>query len=182
MANSKNTLGRKLSDDALDQVVGGKGVQDSLLQAYPELESKPALAQEDKELLDAWGDIGTDLPIGRLERRAQPRLDERAEFRQDLDHSVFSEKAQDTFMQVWNDGDGEMDEQEAFQCAADVLREMMEDAGIAMENFETDIEMALEVFNDALEDGEDPNDAFEIACQSFDEANRDNFASPTGFN
>ena len=88
----------------------------------------------------------------------------------------------EAFAQAWNDGDTDMTPEEAFQVAADAIQEMMESAGLPMDNFETDKEMAFEVFSNAIEDGEDPLDAFEMAREAIEEANRGNFAEPDANN
>lgn len=98
----------------------------------------------------------------------------------DAGHTNFIEVAQETFIQAWNEGDSELSEQQAFQVAMEAMREVMEDSGLALDNVETDFEMALEVFCNAVEDGEDALEAFAIACETLEEAYRDNFAERDG--
>lgn len=160
MAEKKAYAGTSLSDDALDQVVGGGAGQANALEAQLEFEhadtehssaDSAPVPQSVGHALDVWGE--DDFTI---------------------DRSAFADAAQDAFMQAWNDGDGDMTPEEAFHAATDTIREMMEEAGMSLDNFETDVEVGLEVFTNAMDDGEDPNDAFELAREAIEEANRGN--------
>ena len=160
MAEKKAYAGTSLSDDALDQVVGGTAGQTESMEAHLEFNHAGGehssgdgapVHQSVGNALDVWGE--DDLSV---------------------DRSAFADAAQDAFMQAWNDGDGDMSPEEAFHTATDTIREMMEDAGMSLDNFETDVEVGLEVFTNAIDDGEDPNDAFELAREAIEEANRGN--------
>lgn len=163
MAEKKIFAGTSLSDDALDHIVGGTAGQAEAVEAHLEFN------QANAEHSSSDGKDGA--PVHQLVGEA---LDVWGEDDFNVDRSAFADAAQDAFMQAWNDGDGDMTPEEAFHTATDTIRDMMEDAGMSLDNFETDVEMGLEVFTNAMDDGEDPNDAFELAREAIEEANRGN--------
>ncbi len=176
MAVKQTATGKPLSDDALDQVVGGLSQQHGEMEAHPELNhaSDPPHASAPAPEHAPPNEAKTALVHGFVSEKDQiDPWDDSFEGEQ----SEFAETANEAFMQAWNDGDTDLTPEEAFDVAADAIRDMMESTGMDMDNFETDREMAFEVFTNALEDGEDPNEAFVMAREAIEEANRGNFGS-----
>lgn len=174
MAQQKNLSGVTISDEDLDNVVGGAGARQQLVEIEHEL-IQPDLAMAEAQSPAHAADTelagpGNLLPVE--EDLELPRWGER-EF--DGDRGEITEKATEAFLSAWNEGDGDLSPEDAFQEAADAIRELMEESGMPMDNFETDVETGFEVFTTALEDGEDPMDAFAMACEAIEEANRVNF-------
>ncbi len=193
MAVKTPFMGSTLSDDALDRVVGGLSHQSGTVDAHPELNhpnashgegSHPPNPASDGKAPQV-GDAKHSLSEGKYGLNAGTTGGQYAGEKDELDpwddslveeRSEMAEVAFEAFSQAWNDGDTDLTPEEAFQVAAEAIEEMMESAGLPMDNFETDKEMAFEVFTNAIEDGEDPSDAFELAREAIEEASRGNFA------
>ncbi len=182
MVLKQTATSKLLSDDALDQVVGGLSHQQGETDAHPELNHPPEASDQHHAPAPAPDgkapsfDTRGDAPLVHGFVSEKDQVDPWDDSF-DPAQSEFADAANEAFMQAWNDGDTDLTPDEAFDSAFDAIRDMMEGSGMEMDNFETDREMALEVFTNALDDGEDPNDAFVMAREAIEEANRGNIGA-----